>query len=439
MLHYKNPAVAKYAANYNMVYRTDLDNFQHRVTFKAIDQFLASNRRSVETCIDIGCGQGQVLAHVADNLRKKGNGFVGIDISDVAIEQCEERRPDLTWIVDDYKNFLDRPEFKQLFPAGVDLIVNKGGFTHVRTEADYSDTMQKTREALSERGHFLYIKSKKFYHKWTNLVAGRWEREPLQIVFDNFGEPIIVENLSYHILFFPKIGNSQPASVYPRDVEIEFLDGSRKTYPVYHDVEARSHVAASLEHGSDDMADTIVTDIRLSAGPFANMLLTKRLQNKRNLSPATKILDASLLEQFEVTAHELEHAPTRRIIFGGSLSDWLIDRTTGQTVVDPDEFENRMDWLLSKIMCSGRKKATLIVCFPGYAGRWKKFEHSPEAAEPFRAALKQLTSKYDVRLRDLTDQVTLASRGLPLLAAVRARKALLKHGMAAIEEEMKHE
>ena len=148
MIVYHNSSVDKSAESYNSKYAADPEHFSHRATFAAIEHYFATVPAfSPRSCIDIGCGQGQVLSFIVDLISRGGDAvdrskMLGVDKSVVAIQQCDIKWPKNAWVADDYVSYLRSQDFGERFPDGVDLIVNKGGFTHVYGEQDYVEAME---------------------------------------------------------------------------------------------------------------------------------------------------------------------------------------------------------------------------------------------------------------------------------------------------------
>lgn len=439
MILYKNPATAKIAANYNAVYAADTGHFRHRVTFEAIDSFMASHGLDPKSCIDIGCGQGQVLMHIADALTKRGatldgRQLVGVDISEVAIDQCESKRSDLGWIVDRYQTFLNNDAFRSLFPNGVDLIVNKGGFTHVRSEKEYRRTTERTRDALSENGFYLFIKNVKFYKKWSHTRAKKWEHDPLQIIFDCFGEPFTFPNSGYFVYLFAKDSRRQPQDTFPHHVDFALADGSNFMGLVHFDPRTRARVLSSVRPEIPSRK-LLITDIYLSPAPEVRVAMTAVLNRDKCLPADTLVVKSQwrTSKAFVERAHELCSVSADHIMFGGSFTDWLVDPEFRQSHVDADEFENRLNWFLGFIRRhQASARLHFVTVFPISQGPDTLGNiYSPETAEPFRRVVQTLTKRYGVELMDLTDGIAQRAGAARFFFSEKARAATIQLGTQA--------
>lgn len=207
MLIYRSEELSFNPKNYNATYSRDRARFEHDHTYQAIDwvfgEFLTT--AGCRGCIDIGCGQGQVLEYVFGKavefeMKPDGGNFFGIDISDVAIGQCQARCPHLGWIIDTYQGFLQSPLARETDRGKIDLVVNKGGLTHVR-------------------GH------------WNHIRCGRWDLDIFDLMREVFGNIRVLHHSGYYICAMgPGVpaedGDREPGRSRPRRIEFRFRDGS---------------------------------------------------------------------------------------------------------------------------------------------------------------------------------------------------------------------
>jgi ubiquinone/menaquinone biosynthesis C-methylase UbiE len=194
------------SANYDRAYTESSQHFTHKATFKALDALIAGDGIP-RSCLDVGCGQGQVVAHIAGIAKKHradfdGHKFVGLDLSGVAIEQSNAAHPELGWILDRYEDFAVSDWLARCFPDGIDLIVNKSGFTMVKSEAKYIETLQRTNTMLADGGHYLLIMNKSFYEKWNGKRG--WSRGAMEMTGDIFGEKTVFPSSSYYFYLYAK-------------------------------------------------------------------------------------------------------------------------------------------------------------------------------------------------------------------------------------------
>ena len=134
MIVYRNERriFLKSGKNYDETYRRESHRFTHRATFEVLDEILEAQVPDGKRfwALDLGCGQGQVLDHVRETLDQNASPpsgdlpLYGIDISEVAITQCENRYPRLRWIVDSFQDFLQRPETPAEYFGRFDLVIN---------------------------------------------------------------------------------------------------------------------------------------------------------------------------------------------------------------------------------------------------------------------------------------------------------------------------
>lgn len=402
MIIYENADLVEMAKNYNATYAADAEHYSHKVTFEAIDHFLTDFHPT--SCIDIGCGQGQVLTHVANLLESGGirtdrSRFIGVDVSSIAIRQSEQRSPKLCWVVDTYQKYLASDDFSRRFPGGVDFIINKGGLTFVESEDDYVNTLERTRDALSERGKFLFIKNRKFYRRWSETRARGWGREPRQIMFDIFGEPKEYQSRGYHILLFnKKVDNILRAEA----IEFTFDDGSMETRPVYFDLKARPRAQMIADRGSSSPS-LCFWDMRLSPAADINVATAAIVKGYPNIEIRGAIARRS--SSFTDTAAEIASSSSVDVVFGGSLEDWLVRTDTKLNRIDIDEFTYRMEWLFGFLRRNSNSNFTFVTAFPASGGSARERNgllYSSEAAEPYKEVIFRLGSSHGIRTIDAT-------------------------------------
>lgn len=196
------------SANYDRAYSASAQHFTHKATFKALDALIAGDNIPA-SCLDVGCGQGQVIAYIAGIAKKHrpdfdGHKFVGIDLSGVAIEQSDAAHPDLGWILDRYENFAASEWLPRCFPGGIDLIVNKSGFTMVKSEQEYIETLERTNAMLKDGGHYLLIMNKSFYESWNGKRG--CSRSGMDITGSIFGDLTVFPQSTYYVHFYAKRG-----------------------------------------------------------------------------------------------------------------------------------------------------------------------------------------------------------------------------------------
>jgi SAM-dependent methyltransferase len=179
---------------YDSVYENDLERFQHEHTFKAIDSLFELREIPPRRVVDIGCGQGQVLLYVYEKLRNMEAVFnpcnlIGIDISSTAIDHCEMKCSDLTWVKGSYQYFIANNliENRERF----DLIINKGGLLFVKDESEYIETIKNTQKTIEKaQGNFLHVQNHSFFSKRNTEFCGEWDNDVFYINKMELGDPI---------------------------------------------------------------------------------------------------------------------------------------------------------------------------------------------------------------------------------------------------------
>ncbi len=231
---YRNPDRASDGEGYDRTYTRDRARFTHDTTFWALDLAIATYMGGgpVQGCLDIGCGQGQVLAHVAashaqpDGLER----MIGVDLSPVAVAQCDAAHPELVWALDTLQDFLRSQTHLR---GQLDLVINKGGFTYVESERDYVETLDGIASLLSDDGMFFYMTNKAFYDRWAAARALQWSRDVFSLMEERMGPPVVIPNSAYYIqLYGPATQriavDGSEGKARPIDVAFHWEDGGAR-------------------------------------------------------------------------------------------------------------------------------------------------------------------------------------------------------------------
>ena len=212
MIIYENPDDQISSPGYDATYAADPQHFTHRSTFEALETLFSEHLQIDRPlwCFDLGCGQGQVAARVHDIVGERAPNMLrdsriyGLDLSHVAIRQCNESYPDLRWINDTFQGFLKREEMRSELFGRFDLVINKGGLLFVKSEGDYQELMKGVSELLSDGGRYLYIQNKKFYAHWSSRRCDDWQRDIFDIAGMQFGAPLVMDHVDYFVHVYTK-------------------------------------------------------------------------------------------------------------------------------------------------------------------------------------------------------------------------------------------
>ncbi|MEZ5773935.1 MAG: GDSL-type esterase/lipase family protein [Hyphomicrobiaceae bacterium] len=476
MLFYENAGLES-SSGYDSSYSTDLDRFQHGHTFAAlarvVSRFFAD--RPVGSCFDIGCGQGQVLDHVFSLSRAADpaispEGFVGIDLSRIAIAQSEQRNPAVMWVYDTYQGFLAHPEAAARYLGRTDLVINKGGLTFIEDEASYERVMADTAAYVRPGGGYFVMINRQFFQHWNLTTCRNWSRDIFEIAAGHYGEVHDFSTPAHLVLYFVKTGKAGGAAVLspptpvPLSLQIRFddrIDG----YRVGHD----EHFARRLAYLDADRASTEPIDPRalLAAdaanpdadggaepgrdGDLAGHLAARALSGRPNvLLPRDRIM---LGAGRALRLKDLTSAPdipvnlallpwslgnTRQacrhidailgldaaaIVLGTGFRDSLVDRGESRPRIDLDEFSYRLDWLFRR-MAAARMKVLFAMPMPQGESEDERFVYSARVAAPYLAEAARLAGLYGHDLLDLGRFAEDADRHVAdLAAAAKGQKA----------------
>lgn len=452
MIIYSNPDREFDGAGSDATYSAEPSRFTHSTTRKGLEE-LFENHLDLSKPIhvlDLGCGQGPVLAIVRDMIRQRAPGIqadcrlYGIDISQVAINQCEQRYPDFYWILDSIQEFLRRPETQKEHTGRFQLVINKGGLTHVADEEDYRSTLCHIFDLLEVSGKYLFVKNKKFYRKWCNHVCAGW----LEDIFDQaeaiFAPPQICGLRGAYIYIYtksgPQLSGPPPlAKRKAREITFTLSDGTERRVYVSGDELTEELVAGLVSRPSRDepYRYTIPTWVKGSARDREDALI---VQTGGNFSPGRPrvlipgqvhlVADGVRFDPWKRTydalaghvncVHDPERVNTMRrscellwrwlaynpdlLVLGIGLQDYRIDVNTGKPNLDLDEFRLRLGWLIDQVGQHAQTKVLwvhvpLMGEFYSGKGRWK---HIPDLAEQFMQVAQEVCETRGASVVNLT-------------------------------------
>ena len=398
MIVYENPDHQFNSTGYDATYAADPRHFTHRSTFEALETMFTEHLQIDRPlwCLDLGCGQGQVAAKVHDIIGERAPNMLqdsriyGLDLSPVAIRQCDESYPDLLWINDTLQDFLKREETKRDLFGRFDLVINKGGLTFVSSEDEYDELLEGIHALLGEGGRYLYIQNKKFYAKWSDRTCKAWGRDVFDIAGEQFGTPSVIDNKGYFVDIYTKrpdsIGNDyQPTADEPLTIELFLNSGKTETWFVGGDETISLAVRRLTELSPQTPSATFKTPLKIppkdqvrhrelvvqtaeaaaTGGPTIVLpthevwqpngrkaLLLPGLHSalsKHGLSPLHYPLNCVSTRQYcEAVNHWIAVNPDA-ILLGLGLEDYRRDPESDRPWLDLDEFTRRVDWLVWKL------------------------------------------------------------------------------------------
>lgn len=398
MIVYANKNLKFDSTRYDAVYEADRKHFTHSQTFDALETIFAEDLNLNEPffSLDLGCGQGQVAAKICDLLAKHNPSLLdeariyGLDLSPVAIRQCEESYPDLYWINDTLQGFLGRNDTKQELFGRFNLVVNKGGLTFIESEEEYDSMLEGINNLLCEGGIYVYIQNKNFYTKWSNETCLGWKRDVFDIAGENIGPPGIIDNKGYFIYCYRKLPKEIVNSFRPRaedSIEIEFklsnnkierwfvggdiaiasrikfLAGTSESVEVFRfDVPNTSNPQVRAQHielanatanriNADTCAIIVPTHLYLRPDGGRSKLTPGLygLMEGQGICPLHYPTDCISSRHYCSAINDWVVANASYLLLGFGLEDYRRDADTMTAFIDIDEFTTRLKWLLRKL------------------------------------------------------------------------------------------
>lgn len=466
MILYTNPDRRYTGEAYDETYSQHPDRFGHSITYRALDALFASRLpldRPIRV-LDLGCGQGQVISYVHRKLQEcapqheRGSMLYGLDISEVAIAQCEQRDSSVHWIVDTFQDFLRREESQSL--KGVfDLVINKGGLTQVESAEDYRAMLEGVGDLLRDGGLYLFLQYKQFYQVWSNAHCLDWTTDIFELGEQVLGEPHRIEDGSAYICVHRK-GAPKPTTdrAKPQRIRFRMSDGSEQRVFISGDelTAQRLHrLRAAPDRESflafDLPADAKDKDIqrheqrvqaareRFVPGRQRVLLGTGRVRmtdDARAIDPESALFDA-LSGSYNILAWPGMVSTVRHlckvvapwsaarpdlVVIGPGLEDFKVDPATNQPIVDADEFRHRLDWVVDVLTGEAGARVVYLATPPvaDFTDERNGSIYRPDAAQPFLDAAGEVCRRYRAIFDDVRRTGRPARRG-DVLSAVAAR------------------
>lgn len=457
MIIYENKNRLFSTTKYDTTYSINPEHFSHRVTFWAIEQVFNKYLTLEQSfsCMDLGCGQGQVLAKVYTEI-EKGNPkadfqLYGIDISKTAIDQCNKRYPDFFWIIDSFQDFLENDKTIKLYSNQFDLVINKGGLTHVQSQQDYKEMLSGINYMLKEKGKYIFIQNKKFYQKWSNTHCQNWSKDIFDIACNVFGQVEIIRHNSYYINIYSKgdfsPNNKSLASQHTKPISVDFFlnNGQTQSYYISGDELTYQYLNQLIEapNKTEPFVYDVPSHLTEKSSQRQQKLVQRTVQSFVANQERVLLADSppwltrkvfKMLEKEVNFIHFPEQCDTSRkccdfvnswlaaqpdlLIFGFSLKDFKLDRNTNKPMVDLDEFRYRLDFVIDKL--TTENKIQLVLISPGLfeaRSQIKKavnnWSYDFSNLKSYETAIRELCVFYNIEYLDVNVLLNKNGDGFP--------------------------
>ncbi len=407
---------------------------------------------SIQSCLDVDFENENLLSGIQKHLSGSpasdlnSGQFFGLTQTQAAKHNATASRTTGDWTSADLKDCLASSKIEMKFPGGIDLIVSKYGLRDFTDEAEFVAAVEAIKSRLAPKGRFLYVAKKSHYRKWLYSHAVKWRRDPVQILFDIFGEPRTRPSESYFAYAFENnAAKSSDPGVIPTEVTFHFPDRNPQTIKTYFDHQLRSRILISkrrLERGAgstnsagaEDQKSSLICQMHFCPTPLARVRLTDAVDldavGSHNIEFQPNAFRRS--KSFIQRANELCEKDYEHVVLGGSLDDWILNRQTGQTVVDRDEFASRFDWFVEFLSRYQPGTSHFLFAFPNadYRLPTGKGVHSRTAAEPFKAYIEKICDRYGAKFYDVSPAQAPLSQ--------RLVGAQLKHYRRCMSQDVNH-
>ncbi len=455
---------------YDETYRHDPDRFGHTITFRALDELFAG-RMNVDQPIrafDLGCGQGQVISYVWQFIERNApqhlsaSALFGIDISDVAIKQCEQREPTINWIADSFQDFLDREDSRR-YIGTFDLVINKGGLTQVRSADEYRTMLSGIARLLRVGGIYLFVQYKQFYQVWSNDNCADWDTDIFDVGESVFGPAALIQDDSAYICVYRKAADTEHAPSIqppmPRRIVFHMNDNSEQSVFVSGDAltaqrlqrtravaDRKQFVAFDPQPGAKEKDIQRHADRTRDAGvhfvpgqPRVLLGLGRvRMMNARAADVYQPIADA-LHERCNVLVWPGMIATVRHlckcvsqwsahrpdvVVIGPGLEDFKIDCAVNLPNVDRDEFRYRLRWVLEVLRTEAGSRVVYVAtpAAAQFSDVRNGYDYDVAIADQYVGIAQQLCADYEATFVDARVHISQTDRnavGSELASVIR--------------------
>jgi len=170
-----------------------------------VGQYVSENAASIDSVLELGCGQGDFLEFVRTLLvRQRPEAVspfcIGVDGSVEGIQVCAARYPACWWVADSIEAFMawreSRAASDSRAAAPFDLVLDKTGTVFIENYHAARATLRAIHEALAPGGVYCYVASKHYYQSDLMLrVYREWDQDWLSLAADEFGTPEIFDDI----------------------------------------------------------------------------------------------------------------------------------------------------------------------------------------------------------------------------------------------------
>ena len=386
----------------------------------------------------------------APNLRQVSR-IYGLDLSPVAIRQCDESYPDLLWINDTLQHFLKRTDTRRDLFGRFDLVINKGGLTFVDSEDEYDQLLAGIHALLRDGGRYLYIQNKKFYTKWSNQNCRGWSRDIFDIAGKRFGTPSIIDRMGYFVYLYTKRSHVVGGDYHPRadePLKIDFTLSSDQTetwfvggdesiarrtkFLISEPNQARRIPFRTVLKGSpqaqsrharlaaatagairDGDLVMVVPTHRILRPDGGRGLLTPQLYDviaQHRVRPLHYPADCLTTRDYCDAINDWIAARPELILLGLGLEDYRRSSTTMAPMLDLDEFKYRIDWIISKLRQESEARILWL---------WLSLDRDITSADGTRLYRSQDARAYQTAIEPLLRANDVAQDEVPLSKLVK--------------------
>ncbi|NLY09798.1 MAG: class I SAM-dependent methyltransferase [Tissierellia bacterium] len=129
--------------DFSLIYDRLMEDFDYKGWYEELSTILSPWNKSINTCLEIGCGTGELSKYLADDYI-----LDAVDLSEDMIKIAKNKGIKANWICEDVRKIVGKGKY--------DLIVFTSDVIHYIKPSERVEVLIKLREMLSSKGQIIF-------------------------------------------------------------------------------------------------------------------------------------------------------------------------------------------------------------------------------------------------------------------------------------------